>query len=194
MGRFDERSPAARAAAKTDYGTPREVYASLDAQFAFTVDLAAHKGNHKHARYFSPEQDSLRQSWAGETGFLNPPFGDGVGTWLGKARHAAIRERAVIVQLLPARVGTRWWRQYVEGEDEPAGRLRSSSWQPSTRTLWLRWEGLVTGIHYLRERITFDGADDPAKFDCAVVIHASPNRAPPPAAREPASICWGWPR
>lgn len=182
---------------KGDYGTPRDFYAWLDEAFGFTVDLAAHEHNHKHVRYFSPKHDSLRQSWEGETGFLNPPYGRGIGRWLEKARAAALFERAIIVQVLPARVGTDWWRTFVMSADGEAGRLLSSAYVPETRVLWLRWEGLVTGVYFHDIRLDFDdgnGAGEPAPFDTAVVIHASPNRAPPASSRNPGAITSRWPR
>jgi site-specific DNA-methyltransferase (adenine-specific) len=189
---FNERSARALAAAKVDYGTPVELYEELDASFHFTIDLAAHERNAKHRRFWSPQHDSLAQSWEGETGFLNPPFGRGVEGWLAKARDAALHERAIIVQLLPARVGTAWWRRFIETDDEVAGKLRASLWVPETRVLWLRWDGLFTGIHFHSQRVQFEGAEDGAKFDTAVVIHASPNRAIPRAASNPASIAYRW--
>jgi len=191
------RSAAARAMDKKDYGTPRSVYEALERDFGpFTVDLAAHEGNAKHARYFSPRHDSLRMSWEGETGFLNPPYGRGIATWLKKARDSAIYERAVVVQLIPANVGSQWWRALVMGAANDAGKLLQSFWVPETQVLWLRWEGLVTGVHVWPTRITFDGTpiNECAMFDNAVVVHASPNRAPPASSRVAGSLTWGWPR
>lgn len=189
------RSPQALARAKTDQGTPRALYEQLDELFRFTVDLAAHEVNAKHARYFSPADDALALSWAGETGWLNPPYGRGLPTWLTKARRSAIFERAIIVQLIPANVGSRWWRELVLGQSQDAGRLLSSAFVPETGVLWLRWEGLITGIHYWPSRIQFEGGGgDAAMFDSALVIHASPNRAPPPSSRVAGSLTWGWPR
>lgn len=189
------RSAEARAAAKTDYGTPREVYERLDADFGpFTIDLAAHAGNAKHPRYLSQVEDSLSVSWDGETGFLNPAYGRGIDAWLRKARSAAMYGRALVVQLIPANVGSAWWRKYIMGTAEDAGRLLSSRWVPETQVLWFRWEGLITGVHVWPSRITFEGAPDGAMFDNAVVVHASPNRRPPKGSTRPGSLSWGWPR
>lgn len=182
-------------ASKTDYGTPTALYDRMDALFRFTIDLAAQPHNHKHARYYSPKENSLAQSWETETGWLNPPYGRHIGDWMAKARDSAIEERAIICMLLPARVGSRWWRRYVLCADGAAGRLRSSAYVPETEVLWLRWEGLVTGVHFLSGRVTFDGdAEEAAPFDTALVWHASPGRAVPKAAAETGSLLWGWPR
>ena len=180
---------------KHDYGTPRELYDELDAEFHFTIDLAAHEENHKHPRYFSPRDNALAQSWEGVTGFLNPPFGKGIGGWLAKARDAAMYERAIICQVLPARVGTRWWRQFILNTDGVAGKLRASYWSPEREVLWLKWEGLVTGVHFTPKRLDFEGANDAgesAPFDTAIAWHASPNRAVPFA--KPGDLLWRWPR
>lgn len=182
---------------KGDYGTPRDFYAWLDEAFGFTIDLAAHEGNHKHVRYYSPQHDSLRQDWGGETGFLNPTYGRDVGRWLSKSRAAALFERAIIVHVLPARVGAGWWRTFIMSADGGAGRLLSSAYVPETRVLWLRWEGLITGVYFHDSRLNFEGGEEfgeSAPFDTAVIIHASPNRAPPPSSRVAGSLTWGWPR
>jgi phage N-6-adenine-methyltransferase len=181
---------------KTDYGTPRDFYGWLDRQFHFSVDLAAHGGNYKHKRYFSPEQNSLHQSWEGETGFLNPPYGRGLSGWLQKARDSAMHQRAIIALVIPARVGSKWWQRYVMCADRAAGKLRESYYVPESRMLWLRWEGLVTGVYFHHERLDFEGSDErgeSAPFDTAVVVHASTNRGPPAAARDPKSLLWRWP-
>lgn len=191
------RSAEARAAAKVDYGTPREVYAALDELFHFTIDLAAQQHNTKHARFWSPETNSLAQSWEAETGWLNPPYGRGISQWLAKARSSAIVDRAIIAQLIHANVGSAWWRKYVMGQGlTDAGQLRESYWVPETQVLWLRWEALITGVHVWPTRITFDGAppEEGAMFDNALVWHASPNRKAPAASRDPSTLLWRWPR
>lgn len=180
---------------KTDWGTPRPFYEWLDRAFHFTIDLAAHGGNYKHKRYFSPEQNSLHQSWAGETGFLNAPYGRGLSGWLQKARDSAMHERAVICLVIPARVGSKWWQRYVMNSDAAAGKLRSSFYVPESRMLWLRWEGLITGVYFHHERLDFEGDSrgESAPFDTAVVVHISTNRPAPVAAKDPRSLLWRCP-
>lgn len=40
---------------KQDYGTPADFLAAVEGRFGpIVIDLAAHAGNHKHARYFAP--------------------------------------------------------------------------------------------------------------------------------------------
>lgn len=45
--------------------TPRNFFDELNAEFHFTVDVCATPENAKCARYFTPEQDGLRQKWGG---------------------------------------------------------------------------------------------------------------------------------
>lgn len=183
----------AKSPLKTDYGTPVAIYEMLNSLFTFTVDLAAHAGNYKHRRYYSVKENSLAQDWGGETGFLNPPYGRGISGWLDKARDSAIHDRAIVCQLLPARVGTAWWRKFVMCGDGAAGSLRQSFWVPETEVLWLKWEALTTGIHFPRQRIDFEGAPDGAPFDAAFVWHASPTRNVPASAKM-RNLLWRWPR
>lgn len=182
---------------KSDYGTPKDFFAWLDESFHFTIDLAAGPYNTKHARFYGVKDNSLHQSWEGETGFLNPPYGRGIAGWMQKSHDSAVRQRAIICMLLPARVGARWWRRYVTSEQQDVGALRSSRYVPESRVLWLRWEALITGVYFHHERLDFEGSDnrgESAPFDAAVVMHFSPNRARLAAAERQGSILWGMPR
>jgi phage N-6-adenine-methyltransferase len=180
----------------TTYGTPVSLYSWLDRQFRFTVDVAALPSNAKCARFWSPKENGLAQSWEGETAWMNPPFGRDIGSWLEKARDEAVHERALVVQLLPARVDTSWWRTFVMNGSGDAGRLLRSAYQPDNRVLWLRWEGLVTGVHFTAERIVFEGESNGAPFPTAIVVHAHPSRKPPPHELEAGEelLTLGWPR
>lgn len=183
----------------SEWGTPRDVFAWLNAQFAFTVDVCAVATNAKLPRFFSPRDNGLAQSWEGETVWANPPYGRGIGGWCSKLRDSCLYERAMGVLLIPARVDTEWWNLYVLSSDGKAGRLVRSWFDVESRVWWLRWEGLVTGVYFHDERIPFEGAsDDAAPFPSAVVMHASPSRRP--AHQRPVledGFRWltkGWPR
>ena len=60
---------------KNFWETPQKLFDELDAEFHFTLDAAASDENHKCARYFTQNDDGLRQNWEGETVFCNPPSG-----------------------------------------------------------------------------------------------------------------------
>lgn len=59
---------------KDDWGTPQDLFNTLNEEFNFTLDPCADNNNHKCAKYYTIEQDGLAQSWAGETVFCNPPY------------------------------------------------------------------------------------------------------------------------
>lgn len=182
------------------WGTPREFYNWLDSLFAFTVDLCADSGNYKHPRYFDEQRNGLRQSWEGETGFCNPPYGDGIGNWFEKGKEECMYGGALVAYLVPARVDTRWWRKGVLQKDGEAGRLRVSRYVHETDTLWLRFERLIVGIYHHDQRIKFDGQKtDSAPFPSSVVIMAGVERRPPrpqhfEGSRSFPVLTMGWPR
>jgi phage N-6-adenine-methyltransferase len=95
------------------YTTPQETFDELNAEFGFTVDVCALPENTKCARYFTPEQDGLQQDWRGEVVWCNPPYGRTIAAWVQKAYEAS-KAGATVVCLLPARLGPRWWRTYVQ--------------------------------------------------------------------------------
>lgn len=180
--------------------TPVETYDWLDSLFRFTIDLAALSDNTKHERFYSPVDNSLAQSWAGETGFLNPPYGKAVGQFLLKARDSAVHDNAVVVALIAARLTAGWYLDAVMQRDAKVGRLVGSRYLPLTRTWWYRWQQLTIAVHHVEERIPFDGLAG-APFISTVVVFASPKRqAPTPSlkystqhARRP-MLTLGWPR
>jgi phage N-6-adenine-methyltransferase len=107
------------------WSTPRELFALLDEEFHFTLDVCALPENAKCAVYFTPDDDGLRQEWRGVI-WMNPPYGRGIDRWIKKAWDAAVRG-ATVVCLLPARTDTRWWHQWVMQASEVRflkGRLR----------------------------------------------------------------------
>lgn len=97
-----------------DRATTPEYFAKFSEQLGpFTLDVAAAEHNTKCARYFSIVDDGLRQPWAGERVWCNPPYSR-IGPWVEKAW----REHSTcdgIVMLLPAnRTEQGWWQAMVE--------------------------------------------------------------------------------
>jgi DNA N-6-adenine-methyltransferase Dam len=89
--------------ASIHWPTPRDLYSTLDREFAFTLDPCPLRGN----------RDGLSRSWRGERIYCNPPYGHGVERWLAKASEADLA-----VFLLPARTDTRWWHTYAPQAEE----------------------------------------------------------------------------
>lgn len=125
---------------RQNWGTPPEVFAPLDAEFHFTLDVCATAENTKCARYYTLADDGLTQPWAGVC-WMNPPYGRGVEAWIRKAYTSSL-EGATVVCLVKATPDTRWWHTYT-----PHAEVR---WIPG--------------------RVRFVGASGPAPFPCCVVI------------------------
>ena len=112
---------------KTDqWETPQDFFDQLDKEFHFTLDPCADETNHKCERYFTKEQDGLKQSWIRETVFCNPPYGKAVSAWVEKA-HRESERGATVVMLIPARTDTRYFHEFIYKKHEIRfikGRLR----------------------------------------------------------------------
>lgn len=133
-----------RSSERDDWETPQDLFAELDREFGFELDVCALDSSAKCERYFTPTDDGLAQDWTGAC-FMNPPYGDAIGTWVEKARRSA-EAGATVVCLVPARVDTGWW-----------------------------WENCLAGeIRFLRGRLRFGGGEHAAPFPSAVVVFGRP--------------------
>lgn len=90
----------------------------------FSIDVAAAAHNTKCQRFYDRAMDGLRQSWAGEHVWCNPPY-SAIEPWVRKAWVEAPGTRG-IVMLLPAnRTEQKWWQTQVEPHrDRLGGGLR----------------------------------------------------------------------
>ena len=142
--------------ATSEWPTPTDFFAALDAEFGFVLDVCASTTNHKASAFYAldhPDEsrrDGLGADWAAETtrlggaAWMNPPYGRPIGAWMAKAA-AAAQAGATVVTLVPVRADTAWWHEHV----------------------------LVTGaeVRYVRGRLTFGDAVNTAAFASAVVIY-----------------------
>lgn len=111
-----------------DRGTGIDLFGPLNQQYRFTVDVAANARNTKCMRFFSPEDDGLAQSWAGERVWCNPPYSD-IEPWVQKAWGEG--QAQVIVMLLPAnRTEQGWWQGLVEPHRDRRGSRLSVKFLP----------------------------------------------------------------
>lgn len=129
-----------RPTGKIDYGTPAIVFDPLNEEFGFQTDVCALPENAKCTRYFTPEEDGLKQVWSGMC-WMNPPYGKQIGAWVEKAYDSACEGSATVVCLLPARTNCEWWKFCLSGE-----------------------------IRFIRKKLKFDGAIGVSMFPSVVVI------------------------
>lgn len=96
-----------------EWRTPQDLFDKLDSVFRFKLDAAASKENAKCDRFFTKEDDSLKQSWDfGGSVFCNPPYGKEIGKFVKKAYEES-RNGFPIVLLIPARTDTLWFHSYI---------------------------------------------------------------------------------
>lgn len=128
--------------------TPQDFFDRLNAEYNFVLDAAATDKSAKCKKYYTPETDGLKQSWAiGGAVFCNPPYGRSIGAWVEKAFSEA-KSGTTIVLLIPARTDTKYFHEYIYGKAE---------------------------IRFLRGRLKFTDEDGntkaPAPFPSMVVVY-----------------------
>ena len=128
---------------KEDWATPQDFFDALNAEFHFTLDPCASVENHKCPRYYTKEQDGLKQDWSHEVVFCNPPYGRAIGDWVKKCWEEC-QKGAVIVLLIPARTDTSYFHDYVLNKAE---------------------------IRFVRGRLKFGNSNQGAPFPSMVCIY-----------------------
>ena len=126
---------------KTDlWATPQSFFDKYNEKFKFTLDVCASKENAKCKKYFTKEDDGLKQEWSGVC-WMNPPYGREIIKWMKKAYESSVLGTTVVC-LVPARTDTKWWHDYaMKGE-----------------------------IEFIRGRLKFGEAKTNAPFPSAVIV------------------------
>lgn len=121
MGVFGTKQSATRYdSVQQTWVTPDDVFKPIDDEFHFTLDAAADADNAKAPKFFTREQDGLKQDWGSHTVWVNPPYGDSkskLSDWVKKAAHAAF-DGATVVMLIPARTNTAWFHEWCLARGE----------------------------------------------------------------------------
>ena len=123
-----------------EWSTPQDTFDELDKEFHFTLDPCATKENAKCGKFYTIEDDGLKQSWDNEVVFCNPPYGREIKHWVKKASAAA---GGTVVMLMPARTCTAYFHDYIYNKAE---------------------------IRFIRGRLKFGGHTNSAPFPSMVVI------------------------
>ncbi len=140
---------------RQDYATPPALitaacdWLGID---GFDFDYACGRSNIKAPYGWTVEIDALAQSphdWARVVaagwGWLNPPFAR-IGPWAARSLEA-MHEGAHLMMLVPASVGSNWYRLLVDGRDN-------------------------VEVLFLNPRISFDGVA-PFPKDCMIVRYGT---------------------
>lgn len=122
--------------------TPQDFYDELNKEFNFTLDPCCVKETAKCKKYFTPEDDGLKQSWDGEIVFMNPPYGREISKWIKKATEI---RRGVVVCLIPSRTDTRYFHDFLYKKEN-------------------------VELRFLKGRLKFGGAKNAAPFPSLIAI------------------------
>lgn len=152
-----EANPGYMPKAKTvEWPTPDYLFKDIVQEFGpFDLDPAATPENAKAPRFFTQEQNGLKQDWTPHKRiFINPPYGAGLGEWVAKAA-AAAGAGSMVVMLLPARTDVKWFHDYVYGK-------------PGVE------------VRFIKGRVRYGAGAAPAPFGSMVVIfRPTPGTTPP---------------
>ena len=129
-----------------EWETPRWLFESLHAEFAFSLDPCSTDDNAKCSYHFTKIDNGLKQDWEDHVVFMNPPYGREISFWMENAYESS-RQGATVVCLVPDRTDTKWWHGFaMKGE-----------------------------IRLLRGRIQFVGGEHSAPFPSAVIVFRPPS-------------------
>ncbi len=108
---------------KQTYETPWDFVHKVEKRLGidhFAVDLAASFENRKAPEWLAEDDDSLASNWDwaklldGGWGWLNPPYTN-IGKWAKKCHETQLKGGDVAL-LVPAAVGSNWFRDYVHNK------------------------------------------------------------------------------
>lgn len=106
---------------RDEWGTPPELFAVLNREFDFNLDVCASDANALCRDYFTgpcgPNEGGvcmcgLCRSWAGTRAFMNPPY-SAPSTWCLKALNESRKGKTLVVALLPAATSEHWYHTMV---------------------------------------------------------------------------------
>lgn len=102
---------------ENEHPTPQWLFDRINNIFKFDVDLAATIENAKCPKFYTKEQDSLKQVWDDDSCWCNPPYSkDLQPLFVKKAYEDSNKYGNTIVMLIPLRADTKTWHEYIWGK------------------------------------------------------------------------------
>ena len=112
--------------------------------------------------------DGLAQPWRGKV-FMNPPYGLALRKWVPRAVEMVKNGTAESVwALLPAKTDTQWWQKWVI--NSVCRVTEVDVFEAAVAGADATMDGLADEVRFLKGRLTFGGAPDPAGFASVVVV------------------------
>ena len=150
-----------------EWETPVNFFNKLDYEFNFTLDPCASESNYKCDKYFTIEDNGLKQDWSKERVFMNPPYGREIKYWVEKAYKESLKG-ALVVCLIPARPDTSYWHNYIFPFADDIRFIRGRIKFGKTEEVNYREQLNIFGIKE-KKPINFE-SEMPAPFPSAIVI------------------------
>lgn len=126
------------------WATPQDFYNKLNEEFYFNLDPCAIAENAKCEKFFTPEEDGLKQNWEGHSVFCNPPYGRKIKYWVEKCYRESKKPETKVVMLIPARTDTKYFHDFIYHK--------------------------VKEIRFVKGRLKFGDATENAPFPSMVVV------------------------
>jgi site-specific DNA-methyltransferase (adenine-specific) len=128
-----------------EWSTPQDFFNILDREFNFTLDPCATLENAKCKKFYTIQDDGLKQSWKYETVFCNPPYEREISKWVKKCYDEG--QFTTVVMLIPSRTDTQYFHKYIyQKADE---------------------------IRFIPGRIKFGNSKNSAPFPSMIVVYGS---------------------
>lgn len=105
-----------------EWETPQDLFDKLNNQYHFTLDPCCTHKNAKCQKHYTQKENGLIQDWSNDIVFCNPPYGREIGKWVKKAYEES-KKGSKIVMLIPARVDTKWFHQYLYHKESDGIRI-----------------------------------------------------------------------
>lgn len=130
---------------KTDnWSTPKAFFDKLNKIYGpFDLDPCADAQNATCEKYFTEQDDGLKQDWSGHCVYVNPPYSK-TKDWIKKAYTESLKENTKVVMLIASRTDTKYFHEYVFKH--------------------------ASQILFVKGRLKFGGSKNSAPFPSAVVI------------------------
>lgn len=97
----------------TSLATPKDWWEMLDAEFHFTLDVAADHEHFMCTPYYTIEEDALKQPWDGVVWCSVPWHTGRVINWIRKGYEESRLRDSTVVMLLPVQHYESWWFEYA---------------------------------------------------------------------------------
>jgi phage N-6-adenine-methyltransferase len=126
-----------------EWATPQWIFNELNTEFNFTLDPCSTKENHKCEKFYTINEDGLKQDWMGQRVFMNPPYGGHTLKWIKKAYEESKRG-AIVVCLIVSATDRSYWHDIIFPFAEQ--------------------------IRFIRGRLNFDEHKSTAPFSSAIIV------------------------